>query len=166
MNIQVIIAEFEAIKQRTSQGAEWWSARDLQAPLGYVKWQNFSKVLGKARDACEAAGMGAEGHFTDISKMIPLGNGGLRPVEDMMLSRHACYLIAMNGLRGNQTRSKVEANITHREIGKKVRKAIADIGGTMPENLPAEPSIKKAESHLKKKIGKPMTVLPEPEPEA
>jgi DNA-damage-inducible protein D len=274
MNIQSSMAEFESIRKNTQSGAEWWSARELQQPLGYANWQNFANVLRKAILACEGAGMPVGDHFIDISKMILLGKGGQREVADFMLSRHACHLIAMNGdpshpqiaaaqtyfaiqtskqeklerelaqlsadqkrvmlrnelsehnkklasaakdagvitpfeyaifqdegykglygglgsrdihdrkglrksekildhmgstelaanlfratqtedkLRRDQTRSKVEANITHREIGKKVRKAISEIGGTMPENLPTEQSIKKVQSHLKKKIGK------------
>ena len=277
------MAEFEAIRKLTQSGAEWWSARELQHPLGYALWQNFSNVLRKAMAACESAGMPVKDHFIDINKMILVGKGGQRELDDLMLSRHACYLIAMNGdpsnpkiaaaqtyfaiqtskqemlerelaqlsadqkrvllrnelsehnkklasaakdagvvtpfeyaifqdegykglygglgsrdiherkglkksekildhmgstelaanlfratqtedkLRRDQTRSKTEANITHREIGKKVRKAISDIGGTMPENLPAEQSIKKVETHLKKKIGNSKGSASEPE---
>ena len=266
---------FELIKRRTQAGMECWTARELQPLLGYAAWHNFANVIRKAVQACESAGNRPEDHFNDIVKMIPVGKGAQRKVPDILLTRHACFLIAMNGdpahaeiaaaqtyfaiqtgkqerfeqelsqlsadqkrvmlrneltehnkklasaardagvvtpfeyavfqdegykglygglgsrdiherkalkksekildhmgstelaanlfratqtedkLRRDQTRSKVEANITHREIGKKVRKAISDIGGAMPETLPAEQSIKRVQSHLKKKIGKP-----------
>lgn len=264
---------FESIKKSTKDGLEYWTARELQPCLGYSLWQNFSNVIRKAIQACESSGMAVRDHFIDSNKMVLLGSGAKRQVEDFILSRHGCFLIAMNGdpshpqiaaaqayfaiqtgkqeklekelaqlsadqkrvmlrnelsehnkklasaakdagvvtpfeyaifqdegykglygglgskdiherkglkksekipdhmgstelaanlfratqtedkLRREHTRSKTEANITHREIGKKVRKAISDIGGTMPENLPAEQSIKKVQTHLKKKIG-------------
>src|SRR5690606_9042743 len=96
MNIQANMAEFEAIRKLTQSGAEWWSARELQHPLGYALWQNFSNVLRKAMAACESAGMPVKDHFIDIDKMVLVGKGGQRELEDGMLSRHACYLIATN----------------------------------------------------------------------
>lgn len=278
-----VTAEFEAIKRITTQGAEWWSARDLQSRLGYANWQNFSNVIRKAIVACKGSGMPVEDHFIDINKMIQAGKGARREVGDFMLSRHACFLIAMNGdsnhpqiasaqtyfaiqtsrqeqldqelarldsdqkrvllrhelsehnkklasaakeagvlspvdyaifqdegykglygglgsreiherkglkksekildhmgstelaanlfratqtedkLRRDKIDTKTEANRAHREVGRKVRKTIADIGGTMPEALPAEPSIKRIQAQLKKKLGPGTEGRAEPE---
>jgi DNA-damage-inducible protein D len=248
---------FESIKQISPYGAEYWSARDLAPLLGYNKWQNFEVAVQRARVACEQVGQVVTDHFTGVSKLIDVGKGAQRPVQDYLLSRFACYLIAQNGdprkkeiaeaqtyfavstrqhelaqlleeqeerlklrerlsennkalaqaaaqagvlsqnfgvfqnvgykglygglgvaeikerkqidqhedlldrmgraelaandfritqteerLRKEGTIGQTNAMEVHREVGKKVRKAIEDIGGTMPENLAPEPSIK------------------------
>lgn len=268
-----LTSQFETIKKVSDRGTEYWTARELQPHLGYANWQNFSNVIQKAMIACEGSGMPARDHFIDISKMILVGKGAQREVADLVLSRHACFLIAMNGdsshpqiaaaqsyfaiqthkqerfekelerLDGDQKRvmlrnelsehnknlasaaksagvitpfdyalfqdegykglygglgnkgihdkkglkksekildhmgstelaanlfratqtedklkrdkiaSKTEANRTHREVGRKVRNTIKEIGGTMPEELPAETSIKKVQANLKRKLG-------------
>jgi len=76
---------------------ECWSARDLQEVLGYTEWRNFLKVIEKAKTACENTGVSVPDHFVDVNKMVPLGSGAERTVEDMALTRYACYLIAQNG---------------------------------------------------------------------
>ncbi len=76
---------------------ECWSARELQSILGYSKWDNFLNVIEKAKKACENAGAGASDHFADIGKMIDLAKGAQREIEDIALTRYACYLIAQNG---------------------------------------------------------------------
>ncbi|MDQ3003477.1 MAG: DNA damage-inducible protein D [Fibrobacterota bacterium] len=280
MNELALTSQFEAIKHASEKGTEFWTARELQPRLGYASWQNFAGVIRKAIEACKSSEMNPLDHFNGSIKMVPLGSGAQRKVEDFILSRHGCFLIAMNGestvpeiaaaqtyfaiqthkqekfekeleqldddqkrvmlrnelsehnknlasaaktagvvnpfdyavfqdegykglygglgnkdihnkkglkksekildhmgstelaanlFRATQTEDKLkrekiatktEANRTHREVGRKVRKTIAEIGGTMPEDLPAETSIKKVESHLKKKIGKPGTENP------
>ncbi|GAA4164119.1 DNA damage-inducible protein D [Chryseobacterium ginsenosidimutans] len=76
---------------------ECWSARDLQEILNYTKWDNFLKVIEKARKACENAGGSISDHFADIGKMIDLAKGAQREISDIALTRYACYLIAQNG---------------------------------------------------------------------
>lgn len=79
------------------QGIECWSARELQVILGYNKWENFVKVIDKAKLSCENSGAIVADHFPDIGKMIGLAKGAQRQVVDYALTRYACYLIAQNG---------------------------------------------------------------------
>lgn len=88
--------DFESVLQEKS-GAEFWYARDLQNLLGYTEWRNFVLVIQKAKQACENSKQKSRDHFVDVNKMVFLGSGGERQVEDMMLTRYACYLIAQNG---------------------------------------------------------------------
>jgi DNA-damage-inducible protein D len=88
---------FEDLKRLNRHGAEYWTARDLQPLLGYRQWRGFEKAIKKAISSCEQSGNDPGHHFARARKMIGLGKGGVREVEDYMLSRFACYLIAQNG---------------------------------------------------------------------
>ena len=78
-------------------GVECWSARELQDILSYSQWRNFKNVIDKAQKSCEQAGEEAKNHFAEFSKMVEIGSGAQKPVEDIALTRYACYLIAQNG---------------------------------------------------------------------
>lgn len=79
------------------EGIEFWFARDLQKLLGYSKWENFAKVIEKAKDSCKNSGFNVFDHFPDVRKTINMPKGALKDIEDYMLTRYACYLIAQNG---------------------------------------------------------------------
>lgn len=79
------------------EGIECWSARELQFILGYSQWRNFKNVIEKAQKACEKAGEEIKNHFAEFSKMVEIGSGAQKEVEDIALTRYACYLIAQNG---------------------------------------------------------------------
>ena len=87
---------FERIRQVDEDNQEFWSARDLMPILEYTKWQNFKTVLLKAQIAYENSGNDLADHFTDASKMVAIGSDAKREVEDMHLSRYACYLVVQN----------------------------------------------------------------------
>jgi DNA-damage-inducible protein D len=274
MDKQISYSEaiFEEIKHINEYGNEYWLARDLQRVLGYAKWSNFSLVVDKAKQACGKSKMPVKDHFTDVSKMIELAKSASREVDDIMLSRYACYLVVQNGdprkevialgqtyfavktrqqeliegyeqlseddkrlairkemaehnkslmeaaqmagvtepkdyaifqnkgyqglygglgqrqihtikglkkgqqildhmgseelaanlfratqtdskLRREKTRGKYNANEAHYQVGEKVRQTIKDLGGIMPENLPApEKSIRELEKKIKKEL--------------
>lgn len=78
-------------------GVECWSARELYPVLGYAKWERFKDVLTRAKDSCINAGESIADHFADVGKMVKLGSGAERQIDDIMLTRYACYLIAQNG---------------------------------------------------------------------
>lgn len=91
-----LCGEFEKIA-RTETNTEYWLARELQPLLGYDRWENFVKVIEKAEIACENSGQLLANHFRDVTKMVDLGSSAQRPVEDIALTRYACYLVAQNG---------------------------------------------------------------------
>lgn len=263
---------FESIKHVNEYGNEFWYARELQSILEYTEWRNFQKLIEKAQTACENSDMAVDECFVEVNKTSPMPNGGIKLIDDYILSRYACYLIVMNGdprkeviavgqtyfavktrqqelidhydelsedqkrlairkemkahnkslaeaaqkagviksydfaifqnygyqglygglgakeiharkglkeneqildhmgstelaanlfratqtdekLRRENIRGKEKANQTHYEVGRKVRQTIAELGGTMPEDLPTpEKSIKQIESEQKKRL--------------
>ena len=267
---------FESIRKTNQYGQDYWSARTLQTVLGYSKWDKFLSVIEKARQACANSGQETANHFLQTGKMVDIGSGAQREIEDIELSRYACYLIVQNAdpakpivalgqtyfavqtrkqelieesdyqnlktederrlflrnqlkvhnkqlagaaknagvvepvdyaifqdhgykglygglasrdiharkglkkgqqildhmgstelaanlfratqaeekLKRDNVKDKLTANRTHFEVGKKVRKTIEEIGGTMPENLPGAQSIKLVARKQLKKLPK------------
>lgn len=263
---------FESIKHVNEYGNEFWYARELQSILEYTEWRNFQKLIEKAQTACENSDMAVDECFVEVNKTSPMPNGGVKLIDDYILSRYACYLIVMNGdprkeviavgqtyfavktrqqelidhydelsedqkrlairkemkahnkslaeaaqkagviksydfaifqnygyqglygglgakeiharkglkeneqildhmgstelaanlfratqtdekLRRENIRGKEKANQTHYEVGRKVRQTIAELGGTMPEDLPTpKKSIRQIESEQKKRL--------------
>lgn len=94
--IKELFMQFESVASEI-EGIECWSARELQKLLGYSKWENFEKVIEKAKDACSNAGENIANHFPDVRKVIEAGKGAQHIIDDVLLTRYACYLIAQNG---------------------------------------------------------------------
>jgi len=94
--IRMLHGRFEECAHK-EQDIEFWLARELQVLLGYSQWRNFTQVIEKAKIACEKAGQQVCDHFADVSKMVALGSGSQREIDDIALTRYACYLIAQNG---------------------------------------------------------------------
>ena len=95
--IHSLTKNFEDFANQTDDKVEFWLARDLQHLLGYTKWDNFQNVISKAKTACEVSGQDISDHFADVGKMVKIGSGAAKEVDDIMLTRYACYLIAQNG---------------------------------------------------------------------
>lgn len=94
--IASLFARFESVRQEID-GIECWSARDLQSVLGYVDWRNFQKSIEKARESCRNASVETKNHFVESNKMVEVGSGATREVDDIILTRYAAYLVAQNG---------------------------------------------------------------------
>ncbi|VVH58111.1 DNA-damage-inducible protein D [uncultured Gammaproteobacteria bacterium] len=95
--IQSFADNFDTHSQTTESGIEFWFARDLQHLLEYSDWRNFNQVIIKAKISCETSQNKPSDHFVDANKMVVLGSNSQREIQDIMLTRYACYLIAQNG---------------------------------------------------------------------
>ena len=96
--ITTLTQDFNGLVQKfPDSGVEFWYARDLQLILDYERWENFSKVIDKAKSTCVSTKIKVENHFRDVTKMVTIGSKAERPIDDIMLTRYACYLIAQNG---------------------------------------------------------------------
>jgi DNA-damage-inducible protein D len=96
--VQKLAYQFDGLSHTIpDESIEFWFARDLMKPLGYARWENFQTAIKRAIESCETTGYDPNDHFRGVTKMVKLGSGAERAVDDFMLTRYACYLIAQNG---------------------------------------------------------------------
>ncbi len=129
-------------------GVEFWFARDLQKLLGYVEWRKFKGVIEKAKKSCENANFEVSDHFVEADKKVQLGSGAEREVEDIMLTRYACYLIAQNG---DPRKEEIAFAQTYFAVQTRKQEVIEE-RIKLKERLEAREKLSKSETELSKNI--------------
>lgn len=94
--IKALFVQFENASAEV-EGVECWSARELQELLGYTQWRRFAETIDRAKESCKNAGEDIAYHFADVGKMVKIGSGAQKRIDEVLLTRYACYLIAQNG---------------------------------------------------------------------
>jgi len=127
---------------------EYWFARDLQKVLGYERWENFANVIQKAKIACENSNIEVSDHFRDVTKMVSIGSNTQRPIEDIMLTRYACYLIAQNG---DSKKQQIAFAQTYFAIQTR-KQELVEQRLELEDRLKARAKLKESETELSKNI--------------
>lgn len=147
--VATLQSEFNAIANILDDGrTEYWYARDLQKSLGYDRWENFVNVLNKAKTACEISGIEVLDHFRDVTKMVTIGSNAPRSIEDIMLTRYACYLIAQNG---DSRKEQISFAQTYFAIQTR-KQEILEQRLELEDRLQARAKLRESETELSKNI--------------
>lgn len=136
------------INTEEKDNIEFWYARDLQIQLGYKRWENFFETIKKAIQSCENANIPTENHFREVTKMINLAKGAKRPIQDYMLTRYACYLIAQNG---DPKKEEIAFAQTYFAVQTRKQEIIED-RIKLKNRLEAREKLKESEKQLSKNI--------------
>ena len=136
------------IKTEEKDNIEFWYARDLQIQLGYKRWENFIETIKKAMQSCENAGIEVDNHFREVTKMVQIGSGARRNLQDYMLTRYACYLIAQNG---DSKKEEIAFAQTYFAVQTRKQEIIEDRIKLM-NRLEAREKLKESEKQLSKNI--------------
>lgn len=152
MDKQLITAlqdEFNQLSNTLEDSSvEYWFARDLQKMLGYERWENFANVIQKAKTACENSSIEITDHFRDVTKMVSIGSNTQRSIEDIMLTRYACYLIAQNG---DSKKEQIAFAQTYFAIQTRKQELIEQ-RLELEDRLQARAKLKESETELSKNI--------------
>jgi DNA-damage-inducible protein D len=152
MNEQLITTlqnEFNQLSNTLEDSTiEYWYARDLQKVLGYERWENFVNIIEKAKIACENSGIEIIDHFRDITKMVSIGSNAQRPIEDIILTRYACYLIAQNG---DSKKEQIAFAQTYFAIQTR-KQELMEQRLELEDRLQARAKLKESETELSKNI--------------
>lgn len=159
--MEVIFMEFEKTKlielkekfdsiinTEEKENIEFWYARDLQTKLGYKRWENFIETIKKAMQSCKSADITVENHFREVTKMVQIGSGANRKLQDYMLTRYACYLIAQNG---DSKKEEIAFAQTYFAVQTRKQEIIEDRIKLM-NRLEAREKLKESEKQLSKNI--------------
>ena len=136
------------INTEEKENIEFWYARDLQIQLGYKRWENFIETIKKAMQSCENAGIEVDNHFREVTKMVQIGSGAERKLQDYMLTRYACYLIAQNG---DPKKAEIAFAQTYFAVQTRKQEIIEDRIKLM-NRLEAREKLKESEKQLSKNI--------------
>ena len=136
------------INTEEKDNIEFWYARDLQIQLGYKRWENFIETIKKAMQSCENTGIEVDNHFREVTKMVQIGSGARRNLQDYMLTRYACYLIAQNG---DSKKEEIAFAQTYFAVQTRKQEIIEDRIKLM-NRLEAREKLKESEKQLSKNI--------------